>query len=116
MMGDIKIGDESHNIGNIRIEESNKKGVKSKDNLSNEENNQKITDLEIINAVERINHAMKIFSKKIRVNLQKRHDKLHAQIIDAKTQELVRDIPIDKVMQLDKNMEKELGVFVDKTA
>jgi len=118
MTDDIKITEGIKNIAELHIDYNKKDIFHKKENSQNDipKDSQKITDLEIINAVERINHAMKIFSKKIRVSLHKQNNTLHAKIIDAKTQALIRDIPIDKVMKLDEKMENMLGISIDKTA
>ncbi|MDD5092524.1 MAG: flagellar protein FlaG [Candidatus Wallbacteria bacterium] len=81
-----------------------------------EADGERLTELEIQQAVDRINHAMSLFSKRIRVVFSEGEHEKTAKVLDLKTSELLREVPIDKIMELDSAIQDTLGIFVDEIA
>lgn len=105
------IGGKKDSLYNDNIEKARKV---RKDDI--EHNNKKVSEIELQRVIERINHAMKIFNKRLRVKLKVKDKRvILAKIIDNSTEELLREVPINKVFELDKRLQEEIGIFLDET-
>lgn len=119
MFGDIKIDTLPPEQPPVREEkeEALKKAEISENHVIIDSESSAVTEMEILQAVERVNHAMELFSERIQVRLQKKDDdRILAHVVDSRTSQLLRVIPIDKVMEMDKRIQNMLGLFVDQMA
>ena len=69
---------------------------------------------QLINAVDKANESFKPFDRRFEISM---HDKIKAvmiKVIDARTDEVIREIPSEKMLDMVSNMMELAGILVDK--
>lgn len=84
---------------------------------SNEEADQEKVPKDLLESkVKQLNETMDLFNHKFHFKI---HDKTHrviVQVLNSDTGEVVNEIPPEKVLDMIANMEKAIGLIVDKKA
>lgn len=65
-------------------------------------------------AVDSLNEIFKINNSELRFKLHEGLGKYYATLVDSETEEVVREIPAKKILDVFYEMQKLLGLFVDK--
>lgn len=64
--------------------------------------------------IEAINKTLRALKKEIKLKVHEETKRVIIQIIDAKTQQVLKEIPPEKILNLVLNLEKLLGLTVDE--
>ena len=66
-------------------------------------------------AAERLNEAIKMFNRDVNVSVHER-GRMVVRVTDPTTGEVVREIPPEKILEVEENLDQIVGLFVNDTA
>ena len=64
--------------------------------------------------VDQLNKTVEIFDKKIHFQIHEETNRIMVQVIEAKTEEVLTEIPPEKILDLVARIEEMIGLIVDK--
>ncbi|HZH60852.1 MAG TPA: flagellar protein FlaG [Metabacillus sp.] len=107
-----------NSFANNTIDITEKKQV-SKDKLETEElktegHNIKITKEKLEEVVQGMNHFLTPTTTSLKFELHDELNKYYVKVVDANTQEVIREIPSKKLLDIYASMTEFLGLAVDK--
>jgi flagellar protein FlaG len=73
------------------------------------------TDL-LASKVEQLNETMQVFKREFHFKIHEETSRIIVQVLNAETDEVVSEIPPEKVLDILANMEEAIGLIVDKKA
>ncbi len=65
-------------------------------------------------AIEKLNEALEIFNKRIRLAVHEEVKRISVKIIDSETEKVIREIPPKEVLDLIKRIHQVIGIFIDE--
>lgn len=68
----------------------------------------------LVKAVEAANEALKIYDTKVQLKIHEPSGVLIVQILDAHTEEVLRELPQEKILNLIHKFEELLGLLIDE--
>ncbi|MCT4605063.1 MAG: flagellar protein FlaG [Marinisporobacter sp.] len=71
---------------------------------------------QLIKAIESSNKDLKMHNKSLHFSIHEKTKQIMVQVIDDDTEEVVREIPSEKVLDMVAAMMEKIGLFVDKKA
>ena len=66
-------------------------------------------------AAERLNKAIQMFDRDLDISVHKR-GKLVVRVTDPKTGDVIREIPPERILEVEANLDQIVGLFVNDTA
>jgi len=75
-----------------------------------------ISEVQIIEAIEQANHAFRIVSTRFEFSIHEGTKEIMVKVIDEKTNELIREIPPEKILDIIAKMWELAGIMVDEKA
>ncbi|HHY81564.1 MAG TPA: flagellar protein FlaG [Clostridiales bacterium] len=75
-----------------------------------------IGEKELVNAIETTNHILSSFNRKIEFSIHEKTGDIMIKILDTSTNEVIREIPPEKIKDMIANMLERAGLLVDKRA
>lgn len=91
--------------------------IKNLNNITkNKKNTQKtaLTQEELNGIIEEIRHRLSMLEKYLKINIDEQLEIPISKIIDMKTEEIIRQIPADWIIQVLRGIEELKGVFYSK--
>lgn len=68
---------------------------------------------ELKEAVEKINRAAETFDVGLRFRIHEETERIMVQVIDRETNEIIREIPPEKILNLVAQIQNLIGIFID---
>ena len=117
-MGDVTYGNQTH-IKNINIEQSNKsckqEDIKElQDKEQNEDGNQENRNKLIKKNIEEASDNIEIENKRLEFSIHKETNQIMIKVIDNNTQQLIREVPPEKILDIMAKMIEVSGNIIDK--
>jgi len=84
-------------------------------NASAQKGNSKISVRKLEGAAERLNHALQAFDRDLAISI---HDngQVVVRVTDPKTGDVIREIPPERVLEVEENLDQIVGLFVNDQA
>jgi flagellar protein FlaG len=109
------------NLGNVSAAEIKKRGFSEAQKAENKQqkvfNAQDFTKDENINtkeAMDKIKEAAILFNRKIRLEVEEDLHIMIVKVIDSETEEVIRQIPSEELVELSKNAKELKGLLINK--
>lgn len=109
------------NLGNVPAAEIKKsrssEAQKAEDNqqkVFNSQANTKDGNRETKDAIDRVEKAAVLFNRKIRLELEEDLNIMIVKVIDSETQEVIRQIPPEELVELSRNAKDLKGLLINK--
>lgn len=80
----------------------------------NNNSKKEITEEEIIRAIEKANKEFVIYDKKFEFSIHEETKEIMVKVIDAKTDEVIREIPPEKILDMIARMWELAGIIIDE--
>lgn len=80
----------------------------------NEDTQEKISDVFLERAIDKVNHTFEIQNRSLRFKVHERTNEIMVKIIDTETKEVIREIPPEKLLDMFANMLEMAGLLVDE--
>lgn len=74
----------------------------------------KIREAEVIKAIETSNEKIEAFGRRLQFSIHEKTKEIMVKVIDTKTEEVIREIPPEKILDMIGKMCELAGIFVDK--
>jgi flagellar protein FlaG len=74
----------------------------------------KISDTFIQSSIDKVNHTFEIQRRSVRFKIHERTNEVMVKIVDADTEEVLREIPPEKLLDMFANMLELAGLLVDE--
>ncbi|HOV79647.1 MAG TPA: flagellar protein FlaG [Bacillota bacterium] len=71
---------------------------------------------ELEQAVDKMQQAVSIFNKHFKFNIHEKTHRVIVQVIDSRTNEVVNEIPPEKILDMVADLQNLVGVIIDKKA
>lgn len=79
-----------------------------------EEQQQSYSEGQVINAIEHANNAFRMVSTRFEFSIHEDTKEIMVKVIDEKTQEVIREIPPEKILDMVAKMWELAGILVDE--
>ena len=79
-------------------------------------NQSKVNSEDLIKAVNNVNKAFETFNQGLHFKVNDETNQLVVQIVDQKTDEVIKQIPSQEVLDLEAQLREMVGVFLDEKA
>lgn len=99
--------------GNL-LEEEVKANQTINEETLNSNNRKEITEEEIIKAIEKANKEFVIYDRKFEFSIHEETKEIMVKVINAKTDEVIREIPPEKILDMIARMWELAGILVDE--
>lgn len=76
--------------------------------------NSKASEEEIIAAIEAANKHFEIFDKRLEFSIHEKTKEILVKIVDSSTEEVIKEIPSEKILDMIANMMELAGLLVDE--
>jgi len=83
-------------------------------NMSNEGFDKKINEDELISAIESANKSVNVYDRKLEFSIHEKTKEIMVKVIDTNTDEVIREIPPEKVLDMVAKLWELAGILVDK--
>jgi flagellar protein FlaG len=93
---------------------NNDKTVKAEEKIVNSEDQKKHEHIDTEQAMERVISAAKFFNRKIHLEVEKDLNMMIVKVIDGETDEVIRQIPAEELVELSKNADDLKGLLINK--
>ncbi|QNO14471.1 flagellar protein FlaG [Alkalicella caledoniensis] len=80
----------------------------------NTDRNKQVKDAELQKAVELINETVQMVDKKFEFEVHKGTNRTMVKVVDKETEEIIREIPPEEVLNLVEKMNELVGLMMDK--
>jgi flagellar protein FlaG len=90
------------------------KNKKQEEKVVNSEDRKKHEQINAGEAIDRITSVAKLFNRKIRFEVEKDLDIMIVKVIDSETEEVIRQIPSEELVELSKNARDLKGLLINK--
>lgn len=97
------------------IEKDNKK-VMELINVKKKKNEEKVSEDFIIKSIEETNEKLELADRKLEFSIHDKTKQIVVKVINTKNNEVVREIPSEKILDLVANMLEQSGLVVDQRA
>lgn len=87
---------------------------KNQEKVVNSEDPQKDGKIDTAEAMEKIVHTAKFFNKELHLEIEKDLNMVIVKVIDGETDEVIRQIPSEELVELSKKAKNLKGLLVDK--
>ena len=64
--------------------------------------------------VEQLNETLRVFDKRLRFDIHEETNRVMVQVLDAETDEILREIPPEKILDMVASIEEAIGLIVDE--
>ncbi|MGI6123074.1 MAG: flagellar protein FlaG [Acetivibrionales bacterium] len=86
--------------------------------INNENNNgyteEKVSDAFLESAINRANYTFEIQNRSLRFKIHERTNEIIVKVVDSETEEVIREIPPEKLLDMFANMLELAGLIVDE--
>ncbi len=79
-----------------------------------EENDYKLTDKAVLDAVDRVNRAISGTNRQFKFSVHEKTNRIMVKVIDTETKEVIREIPPEKILDMVGQMWEMAGILVDE--
>jgi flagellar protein FlaG len=90
------------------------KKIKSEEKIVNSEDQKKQDHIDTEVAMERVVSAAKFFNRKIHLEVEEDLNMMIVKVIDSETDEIIRQIPAEELIELSKNADDLKGLLINK--
>lgn len=107
----------AQNKNNTDRAENRTDNLNLRDNIGKSEfdrNDLSISDKAVIDAIERANDALSIANKKFEYSIHEKTKEIMIKVIDSETDEVIREIPPEKILDMVAKMWEMAGILVDE--
>ncbi|WP_243096884.1 flagellar protein FlaG [Thermohalobacter berrensis] len=80
----------------------------------NNEENKKVSEDELIHAIEKANESVKIYDRRLEFSIHEKTKEIIVKVIDTNTDEVIREIPPKKILDMVAKMWELAGILVDE--
>jgi len=94
----------------------NTKQYKEMPNQQQNLEQRKLSEKEIINSIEKANRVFEIHDKRVEFSIHEKTKAIMIKIIDSKTDEVIKEIPPEKILDMVAKMMELAGILVDEKA
>lgn len=114
------ISDKKTNYANVPLSEIKNRDSQNTEKIKKEEekvassDDIKKQDVDTQEAMDKIVSSAKIFNKEIQLELERDLGIMVVKVIDGKTNEVIRQIPSEEMVELSKNARDLKGLLIDK--
>lgn len=98
------------------IHHSNAMVAQKKNGNRHNESSPKATEEDIIEAIESANKHFEIYDKRLEFSIHEKTKEILVKIIDSNTDEVIKEIPSEKILDMIANMMELAGLLVDERA
>lgn len=64
--------------------------------------------------VNQLNETLRVFDKRLRFDIHEETNRVMVQVLDAETDEILREIPPEKILDMVASIEEAIGLIVDE--
>jgi len=104
------------------VKNSSSKDASAKESINRKNSNQQVVDLyeyplsdkAVIQAIERANEAISIANRRFEYSIHEKTKEIIVKVIDADTDEVIREIPPEKILDMVAKMWELAGILVDE--
>jgi flagellar protein FlaG len=96
------------------FEESTKLNVETKDTERSSEKGESLSIEDIENVIKEMNRFVQIFNTKISFEIDKDTRKTILKIVDAQTNEIIRQIPPEELLEISRRISELLGLIINE--
>ncbi|EOD00376.1 flagellar protein FlaG [Caldisalinibacter kiritimatiensis] len=101
---------------NINKQKEDIKNIEQAALPTNKNEDKKFTEEELINAIEKANKGVKIYDRKLEFSIHEKTKEIMVKVIDTSTDEVIREIPPEKILDMVAKMWELAGILVDEKA
>jgi len=91
-------------------------GKENNTNVGQNDEPKRVSEEEIISAIEAANKHFEIYDKRLEFSIHEKTKEIMVKIIDSKTDEVIKEIPSQKILDMIANMMELAGLLVDEKA
>lgn len=113
MFDNIKITNKNFDITTVEKRQVTDNDMINTKNISKEENN-KYNDEDMKILSEEVNNNISLLNSKLKFSYDQETKFFYVSIIDKDTDEIIRQIPSEEMIQLAKNMKEFVGIIFDE--
>jgi len=96
------------------VYDSTKNNIKKQETLPKDDKEIKVTREDAENLAEVMNRVSELFNHSLHFKLFEETDRLYVQIIDRETQEVIKQIPPQEMLELSAKIQEMVGIMFDK--
>lgn len=78
------------------------------------EETEKVSDAFIMKAIDKVNHTFEMQKRSLRFQIHERTNEVIVKVVDSETEEVIREIPPEKLLDMFANMLELAGLIVDE--
>lgn len=82
--------------------------------VSSADEQKKFTEEELIYAIEKANKSVKIYDRKLEFSIHEKTKEIIVKVIDTNTDEVIREIPPEKILDMVARLWEMAGILVDE--
>lgn len=75
---------------------------------------EQVSDAFIMKAIDKVNHTFEMQKRSLRFQIHERTNEVIVKVIDSETEEVIREIPPEKLLDMFANMLELAGLLVDE--
>lgn len=105
---------ETPKVNPIELQEQKPQENKMAEVDSKRKEKKDMTEESVIQAIEKANKQLEMAMTNLKFSIHKETKQIMVKVIDSKTQEVIREIPPEKVLDMVAKMWERAGLFVDK--
>lgn len=76
----------------------------------------KINEEEIIHAIEAANKSVEVYNRKLEFSIHEKTKEIMVKVIDTATNDVIREIPAEKTLDMVANLLQVAGILIDEKA
>jgi len=94
---------------------NNKQEKKANDGQKNKENvKQQISEGEVIKSIESANEKIQIYNTRLQFSIHEKTKEIMVKVLDSRTEEVIREIPPEKILDMVAKIWELAGIIVDE--
>ncbi|MGF7059803.1 flagellar protein FlaG [Brassicibacter mesophilus] len=82
--------------------------------IGNESFNKRVSEEELIHAIESANKSVNVYDRKLEFSIHDKTKEIMVKVIDTNTDEVIREIPPEKILDMVAKLWEMAGIIVDK--
>lgn len=107
------------NPNEVNVQKKELKDTKLKDvgaGVTDQSSQQKVTEEEIIHAIEAANKSVQVYDRKLEFSIHERTKEIMVKVIDTNKDQVIREIPAEKTLDMVAKLWEMAGILVDEKA
>lgn len=89
-------------------------GGNQNDSVDVQTNNKNVKEEDVIRSIEHANKQIKLFDRKLEFSIHEKTKEIMVKVIDTKNDQVIREIPSEKILDMVVKLCEMAGLFVDE--